>query len=85
MSTHEVRLPRNGMTAREMADRIGRTPRTVQRWTSEPRAEYERRGRERRRAMVELRKAGKKYQQIADELGVPIGTVMGTLHRARKA
>lgn len=37
------------------------------------------------RAVVELVDiAGKSYQDAADELGIPVGTVMSRLHRARR-
>lgn len=85
MVTYENRLPRAGMTARQLSEKVGRTPRTIQRWTSEPRAEYEGRAQKLREDAVRLRLSGVTYQQIADELDVPLGTVKTTLHRARKA
>ena len=31
------RLPRNGLSARELAERVGCTPQTIRNWTAEPR------------------------------------------------
>lgn len=76
---------RRKRTAREAARLSGYSERHIRRIVAEPRTEYERRGRERRRRVVELRKGGMKYQQIADELGMSMGSVSATLHRARKA
>lgn len=69
------RIPRNGLTARELAARIGRSTRTVARYTSEPRAVYEKRAAERRARIRALREEGLTMKAIAEREGVSVGTV----------
>jgi transposase len=66
---------RRSKTARELAEEFGVTPRTIQRLVAEPREEYTARARQRRERAAQLRKQGLKYREIAEELGVSIGTV----------
>lgn len=76
------RFPRNGLSIRELAARIGRSERTVQRYTSEPREDYESRAAERHDRIRELRDQGLSYRSIAAELNVSIGTVNYALKKA---
>ncbi|WP_301851166.1 sigma factor-like helix-turn-helix DNA-binding protein [Rhodococcus pyridinivorans] len=76
---------RRNRTARELADRLGISPRTVRKIMAEPRGEYEARAAERRQQAVELRAQGLKYREIAEEMGIQIGAVGKLLHDARKA
>lgn len=69
------RLPRNGLTARELAERIGCTPQTIRNWTAEPREDYLARAAEKRRRVQELRAKGLTIRAIAAELGCSVGTV----------
>lgn len=69
------RLPRNGMTVRELAARIGKSPRTVERYTSEPREAYESRARQRHERIRALRAEGLSMRAIANEVGVTVSTV----------
>lgn len=75
---------RRAITARELAERLGSSERTARRLVAEPRTDYLDRARVRRDRAVELRNAGMKYREIADEMGVSTGTVGRLLHDARK-
>lgn len=75
---------RRSMTAKEGAERLGVSPRTIQRIIAEPRKEFEGRARERRNRAFELRKTGMKYREIAETMGISIGTVGSLLHDAKK-
>ena len=74
MTTRE-RIPRNGLTAAELARRTGKHITTIQRWTSEPREIYQARVDERRRKILEMRERGMTMRSIAAELGVSLGLV----------
>ncbi|GAA3853059.1 helix-turn-helix domain-containing protein [Brevibacterium ammoniilyticum] len=84
MQTHE-RIPRNGLTIRELAARAGVDPRTVKRWTSDPRDVYLSRAEQRRERIRELRETGLSYRAIAAEVGCSIGTVHNALKDAPSA
>lgn len=72
------------MTAREAAEKLGVSPRTVKRLVAEPRDDFLARARARRDRAVELRAQGLKHREIAAEMDVPIGTVSRLLHEAKK-
>lgn len=76
------RLPRNGLTIRELAERIGRSPRTVKRYTSEPREVYEAKAAARHERIRELRAKGMSMRAIAAEVGVTVSTVHYALTKA---
>ena len=78
------RIPRNGLTARELAERIGRSPRTVMRYTSEPRADYEQRAAERHARIRALRAEGLTMKAIAEREGVSVGTVHYALNKPER-
>lgn len=80
-----ARYPRNGRTARELAELAGRSVRTAQRWTSEPREQYEARASERHARIRELRAEGKSYRAIAAELGISYGAVQYALNKSESA
>jgi transposase len=73
------RLPRNGLTVRELAKRTGVSTASIIRWTSEPREVYLSRAEERREKIRELRAGGMTMRAIATELGCSVGTVHGAL------
>lgn len=75
---------RRKMTARELGERFGRSPRTVRMVIAEPRDEYERRSATRQAQALALREKGLTYQAIADELGISRGAAAGLVHRARR-
>lgn len=77
-----ARYPRKGRTARELAELAGKSVRTAQRWTSEPREQYEARVAERHERIRELRADGLSYRAIAAELGVSVSTVHYALNKA---
>lgn len=70
---------RRTKTARELAEQFGASDRTIRRMIAEPRADYESRAGEKRRRAQQLRAEGATYRQIADELGVGIGSVSSLL------
>lgn len=70
-----ARLPRNGMTVRELAERTGVSTASIIRWTSEPRETYLSRVQERRKKIRELRATGMTMRTIAAELDCSVGTV----------
>lgn len=75
---------RRTKTAREMAERLGVSVRTVRKIVAEPRDEFENRARERREKAAELRASGLKYKEIAEKMGISTGAVGALLHDARK-
>ena len=72
---------RNG-TARELAERIGCSPRTIQNLWAEPRDAFEARARARQMEAMGLREQGLTYQAIADQLGITRGAAVGLVRRA---
>ena len=83
--TQEPRRERRTVTARELAEQFGVSPRTVLRMVAEERATYEGRSRQRRDQIVELHRQGLKGYEIARELSVSAGLVSTRLKEARKA
>lgn len=82
--TEQRRVPRNGRTIREAAAITGMSPRSIRRWTSEPREVYLARAAERRQKIHELRAKGLTMRAIADELGIAVGTVHNALKHDAK-
>lgn len=76
---------RNGKTARELAEMVGKSERTVMRHFAEPREEYLARAESRGEAVLRLRREGKSIRAIAAELGVSVGTVHRHIKAARDA
>ena len=70
-----ARYPRNGKTARELAERTGMSVRTAQRWTSEPREVFINRANDKRERVHELRDKGLSMRAIAAEIGCSVGLV----------
>lgn len=79
-----LRPARRKASARELAEKYGVSPRTVQRDMAEPRAEFLGRAAARRAQAVQLRQEGMKYTEIAEAMGCSIGTVSRLLHDAKK-
>lgn len=83
--TGHVKQPRpDGVTAREVAERTGKTARTVRRYFAEDREHYESSAAERRERAAALRAGGATYREIADDMGVSTGTVGRLLHEHRE-
>lgn len=83
--TGHVKQPRpDGVTAREVAERTGKTARTVRRYFAEDREHYESSAAARREHAATLRAGGATYKAIADELGCSTGTVGRLLHEWRE-
>ncbi len=68
-------------SARELAPRLGVSERTIRNYLAEPRASYQARAAERHARIRELREQGLSMRQIADQLGISVGTVHYALHR----
>lgn len=64
-----------GLTAKEAAARVGRSPRTIRRWTSIPREEFLAQANEKRARVQELRAKGLSIRAIATELDCSVGIV----------
>lgn len=75
---------RRKVTAREAADRLGVSTRTVQRIAAEPREEFLSRAAQRRARAVALRESGLMYREIAEEMGITIGAAGRLVHTARQ-
>lgn len=75
---------RRKRTAKEAAALLGVHERTVRKLVAEPWDEYIARTAERRKKVVELRKQGLKYRQIADKLDISTGSVGSLIHLARR-
>jgi len=78
--TIRERIPRNGKTAREVADKTGLSIRTIMEWTAEPREAYLTRAERRRQQIRELREQGLSMRAIAAEVGCSVGTVHNALN-----
>lgn len=74
---------RRKMTAREAAERLGISIRSVQRIAAEPRGEFLARAAARRAEAVQLRSDGLKYAEIAERMGISTGIVGRLIHDAR--
>lgn len=74
---HAVRRKR---TAREVAEQLGVSPRTVRRFVAEPRDAYLSRAEQRRQQIRELREQGLSMRAIATEVGCSVGTVHNALN-----
>jgi DNA invertase Pin-like site-specific DNA recombinase len=72
------------ITAREGAIKFGVSTRTIQRFMAEPREDYERRAREKRQRVRQLRAEGKKYKEIAEIMEISMGTVAWLMNQIRK-
>lgn len=83
MTTKE-RIPRNGKTAREVAEKTGLSIRTIMEWTAESRETYLSRAEQRRQKIRELRKTGLSMRAIAAEVGCSVGTVHNALANDRE-
>lgn len=76
---------RRNTTAREIAQRVGVTERTIRNIVAEERAVYEARAQEIREQIIELRRQGMKQVPIAQKLGITQGLVSIRLKEARLA
>ena len=77
-----LRPGRRTATARELAQRLGVSERTIRRYVAEPRDQLEARTSLRHKRIRELRSQGLSYRAIAAELDVSIGTVHYALNKA---
>jgi excisionase family DNA binding protein len=76
---------RRTMTAREAAERLGCSPRTIQRVIAEPRQEFLARATERQLKAAELKEQGQTYKQIAETLECTPKAAENLVLRGRKA
>ena len=82
MSGAAIKPVRRPMTARELGERFGRSPRTVRRVIAEPRDELNARAKTRQLEALALRAKGLTYGQIAKELGISRDSAAGLVRRA---
>lgn len=75
---------RRTRTAKEAAELLNVSERTVRNIVAEPWDDYIARAEERRKRAVELRKQGLKYRQIAEQMNISTGSVGTLIHHARK-
>lgn len=80
-----ARIPRNGKTARELAEKVGMSSRTAQRWTSEPREVYLQRAAQRHERIKELRAEGLSMRAISKEVGIAVSAVHYALQKDQAA
>ena len=71
-------------SARELAERIGCSPRTIQKLWAEPRFEFEARAKARQMEALALREQGLSYRRIGQRLGVSRDSAAGLVRRARQ-
>ena len=76
-----LRRGRRKGTAKELAERIGVSERTIRRYMAEPREDVAARVAERHARIRELRDKGLSMRAIAVEVGVSVGTVHYALHK----
>lgn len=79
--TAKNRLPRNGLSVRELAEKTGVSTASIIRWTSEPREVYLGRAADRREKIHELREKGLSMRAIGAELGISARAVHYALHK----
>lgn len=75
------RMPRNGRSVRELAEKTGFSTNTIIRWTSEPRDVYLNRAEERHQKILELRAEGLSMRAIASQLGISARAVHYAVHK----
>ena len=74
---------RRTRTAREVAESLNCSERTVQRIMAEPRAEFLQRSHARQDHALDLKNAGLKYREIADKMGCTEKAAQHLVHNAR--
>ncbi|MEV6429695.1 replication protein RepB [Nocardia sp. NPDC051463] len=74
---------RRNKTARELASELGVSERSIRNIVAEPRGDYEARTRAKEQRAQELRATGMKYRQIAEEMGIAMGSVSVLLRPRR--
>lgn len=75
---------RRKLTAAEVGERFGRSPRTIRDLIAEPRAEFEARSKARQLEALQLREKGLSYRQIGSEMGISRDSAAGLVRRARE-
>lgn len=74
---------RRKVSARAAAEKLGCSPRTIQRVAAEPREDFLKRSRDRGDQALALKEAGLKYREIGDKLGCSARAAESLVHRAR--
>lgn len=72
---------RSEYSTKELAELFNRSPRTITRWTAQPREQYLAQAQEKRERVAELRQDGKTPKQISEEIGLPLPSVYGILRK----
>lgn len=85
MVDYSDRVSRKGLTAREAAKRAGMSPRTAQRWTSQPRDQWiAEKAAEREAIRAFHDEQGHSWTQTAAHFGLHVDTVKRRAYTARK-
>lgn len=80
-AVHKVRRT---MTARESAEKLGVSPRQVQRIVAEPREAFLARAKQRQEHALALKDSGLKYREIAELMNLTNSGAISLVNRARK-
>jgi len=75
---------RRQRSAREIAEQMNCSPRSIRRLIAMPREEFIARARAKTAQAVELRAQGLTHREIGETMGISIGSVGTLLHHARK-
>lgn len=81
MGAHEPRRRKD--TARDLAAKHDRSPRTIRRVIAEPRHQFEERARQRQQQALALRADGLTYREIAAALNISKDASAGLVRRAK--
>lgn len=82
--THEHLPDQRPKTARELAEALGVSERTITRRWAEPRAMYVQRAAERRQRVAALRKEGMTFPEIASEMEISVQAAKNLAQRAKQ-
>lgn len=75
---------RRKKTAREVAQKVECSPRTIRRIVAEPRDDFLKRSRARQDLALQLKDAGLKYREIGERLNCSEKAAQNLVHRARE-
>lgn len=81
----EQRMPRKGLSVRELVERTGVSRASIVRWTAESRETFLERAHTRHEQIRQLRATGMTMRTIAAELGCTVSTVHYALNTAPQA
>ena len=76
---------RRKVTAREAAERLGVSERTIRRMMAEPREDFVRRAKERRIEAATLRAEGLKWAEVGERMGISPNAARNLANRAEQS